>query len=735
MSAAPSSAVSHPSSSGKKQTLLSLPVSPLAPIYHLPPDPLFPTPESLFQLASYEPPDDLAEKGPVALKLGDPVPPSMLRRSRQVRMGGTLTYTSPLPLEFPYDIDDGLEVGAPRKASDIERQLAKYEIDPSHPVFDASLDGASEQRRPTAYSSDKRESDKFPRARLLSVSDRLLQEWLPNLDIGKADGTEQEQAVRRQFVDVVSGRVVLARREEGEEKAFAPWSQAYAGWQFGSFAGQLGDGRAISILSTPPTEQVASSTGLRAIELQLKGAGRTPYSRFADGLAVLRSSIREYLGAEALAALQVPTSRALALVHIPDLHVLRERVETAAIVTRVSGTWIRVGTFELPFVRQEWESLRRVSSYSGRQVFAFDDTTAPKGSSADRSLALNVLREASRKTALMIAGWQAYGFCHGVMNTDNIQINGDTIDFGPYAFMDAFDSQHVCNHSDDMGRYAFNRQPTMGVFAIDKLGTALAPLIGHEVELASKTDGTGYVEAREGWAGPEDDQEVNIEEWTKLAQPLIDPVKESFVGHFKDEYSRLMRLRLGFERGEDGDFQLFSTLLDLIERNSLDFTNSFRALSQFQSVDSPSFAKFLDRLLVSNSTAPATSTREVSTADRTDWTTFFKAYESRLEREGPDAAETRRARMDARNPRFTLRQWLLQETIQKVTNDGDAGVDQLNRVLSMAQDPFDAYGESEIVDGGEVDAGVCLSSEETERRRLCGTGPKEMLGFQCSCSS
>lgn len=188
--------------------------------------------------------------------------------------------------------------------------------------------------------------------------------------------------------------------------------------------------RFLFAVSTPPTEEVATSTGFRTIELQLKGGGRTPYSRFADGLAVLRSSIREYLGAEALAALRVPTSRALALVHLPTVHVLRERVENAAIVTRVSGSWLRIGvgrqiftprcsrysprlfplfpqSFELPWVRQEWETLRKLSSYTGRQVFGFDDSEKLEG--ADRSMALSVAREVSRRTALMIAGWQAYG--------------------------------------------------------------------------------------------------------------------------------------------------------------------------------------------------------------------------------------------------------------------------------------------------------------------------------------
>ncbi|GAA5920266.1 hypothetical protein JCM1841_003007 [Sporobolomyces salmonicolor] len=723
-------------SSNAKQTLLSLPISPVAPIYHLPPDPLFPTPASLLALSSYDPPDDLAQAGPVALKEGDPVPPSMLRRSRQIRQGGCFTYTSPLPLEFPYDLrepDD--EPGShPKSAkpSTIERQLAKFEISPAKPVWDAARGPENGGNAPTAFTSDVREGPNFPKAKLLSLSTKLLEEWLPNLDIGRADGTEEEQAVRQQFLDVLAGKTVLARegdpKGKGKDavpgKGFAPWSLCYGGHQFGSWASQLGDGRAISILSTPPTAEVAAKTGFRAVELQLKGAGRTPYSRFADGLAVLRSSIREYLGAEALAALGVPTSRALALVHLPEVKVRREVMENAAIVTRVSGSWIRIGNFEIQYERAEYESLRKLSSYVGRQVFGFDDSV-PTGVGASRSMALNVVKEVSRRTALMIAGWQSVGFCHGVMNTDNFAINGATIDFGPYAMLDVFDPQHICNHSDDLGRYSFNRQPSMGVFAIQKLGDALAELIGCEVEMAETAEDAGFVEADEGW-GEGAEQAGWLPGWRKKGLEEVDKIKEGFVEVFKAEYLRLMRLRLGMTTAEDGDFQLCSSLLDLMERNELDFTNTFRLLSQFTTTSSPSFSTLLDVLL------PAASTS--STNDRADWTVWFKTYESRLEKDGADAAASRRERMNAGNPRFTLRQWVLEETIRKVDEEGDAGLEQLERVLYMAQHPFEPYGEGQI-EKGEKGDGVCPTKEEQERQRLCSVGERDMLGFQCSCSS
>ncbi|GJN90035.1 hypothetical protein Rhopal_003032-T1 [Rhodotorula paludigena] len=703
------------SSSHKMSSLLDLPISPSAPIYHLRPDPLFPTPSSLLRLGSYEAPDDLGEKGPVAIREGDPVPPSMLRRSRQIREGGAFTYTSPLPLEFPYDIrepGDEERTNAAR-ASTIETQLATFEVSPAHPVFPPSSSACSSGTAPsdvaaapscaappTAFTSPRRLSPSFPRAQLLSVSRALAAAWLPQLDL------DSSPAVRDQFLDVVAGRTVLAREAD-------PDADEADG--FGSFAGQLGDGRAISILSTPTTEEVAARTGFRAIELQLKGAGRTPYSRFADGLAVLRSSIREYLGAEAVAALGVPTSRALALVHLPDVHVRREQLESAAIVTRVSGSWIRIGNFEQQAYRGEYDSLRLLSRYVAREVFALsDDAANPAHGVNARSQALAVVKEVARRNAVTVAGWQAYGFMHGVMNTDNIAVNGATIDYGPYAFMDVFDPAHICNHSDDSGRYRFELQPSMMVFAINKLGEALAELIGCELELAERDGGAdeGLVEAPEGWAG-EGEGSAEMKRWKEEGMEAVGEVKKEFVETFKREYERLMRLRFGFTTAEEGDFQLFSQFLDLMAEHELDFTNTHRLLSQFTSTSAPTFAAFLDALL-SRASSSSSSTA------RADWTSFLASCEARLSREGASAASDRRARMDRVNPRFTLRQWVLEETIAAVSRapePGGEGVRQLERVLEMATRPFEAYGEAEI-GRGESEGGECPTKEEMERQRL-----------------
>lgn len=224
-----------------KKPIHQLPISPHAPIYHLTPDPLFPTPASLFALSSYKPPEGLGSNGPVALREGDPVPPSMLRRSRQIRGGGAFTYVSPLPLEFPYDIQDGekqeKKVGKETQATagTIEEALAGFEISPDVVV------ARDEKGKATVFSSQVRQSDRFPKPALLALSNKCLEEWLPQLEVG-AEGSKE----REQLVEILAGRSVLARQPDGGP-GFAPWSLCYGGHQFGSWASQLGDGRAISL--------------------------------------------------------------------------------------------------------------------------------------------------------------------------------------------------------------------------------------------------------------------------------------------------------------------------------------------------------------------------------------------------------------------------------------------------------------------------------------------------------
>lgn len=232
----------------------------------------------------------------------------------------------------------------------------------------------------------------------------------------------------------------------------------YSGHQFGVYNPKLGDGRTMLLGETQDTQQ-------QYWELQLKGSGQTPYSRFGDGRAVLRSSIREYLCSEAMHGLGIPTTRALALIS-SQTPVQRENEETAAIVLRAAPSFIRFGHFEYFFYTEQHAALKQLIDFTIQHYFAdFQNNYAAW------------FNEVVRRTAHLIAQWQAQAFCHGVLNTDNMSILGLTIDYGPFAFMDDFNPRYICNHSDTYGRYSFQRQPDIGLWNLNALAHALSPFI------------------------------------------------------------------------------------------------------------------------------------------------------------------------------------------------------------------------------------------------------------------
>ncbi|MBP6597861.1 MAG: YdiU family protein [Giesbergeria sp.] len=241
-----------------------------------------------------------------------------------------------------------------------------------------------------------------------------------------------------------------------------PLASVYSGHQFGMWAGQLGDGRAILLGETAA-----------GIEVQLKGSGPTPYSRMGDGRAVLRSSIREFLCSEAMHALGIATTRALCITGSPD-PVRRESIETSAVVTRTAPSFIRFGHFEHFASRQQWDELRQLADYVIDKHYPECRESQQFQGNAYAAL----LQAVSERTAQTAAQWQAVGFCHGVLNTDNMSILGLTIDYGPFQFLDDFVPDHVCNHSDTQGRYAFHHQPNIVYWNLLRLGQALQPLIG-----------------------------------------------------------------------------------------------------------------------------------------------------------------------------------------------------------------------------------------------------------------
>ncbi|MCH1530559.1 MAG: YdiU family protein, partial [Gammaproteobacteria bacterium] len=242
-----------------------------------------------------------------------------------------------------------------------------------------------------------------------------------------------------------------------------PLSMVYSGHQFGQYVEQLGDGRGLLFA------QINSNEGL--LDIHLKGAGKTPYSRFGDGRAVLRSVIREYLCGEAMHALSIPTSRALMIIGSDEM-VIREKSESAAMLVRTAKTHIRFGSFEYFHYNNKHEHVKALAD--------FCINSYPQYFSKTKNAYVDFFRVIVKETAKMIARWQACGFNHGVMNTDNMSILGETFDYGPYGFMEDYNPSHVCNHSDHQGRYAFKNQPYIGLWNCSALGHALSSLISEE---------------------------------------------------------------------------------------------------------------------------------------------------------------------------------------------------------------------------------------------------------------
>ena len=403
----------------------------------------------------------------------------------------------------------------------------------------------------------------------------------------------------------------------------APLSSVYAGHQFGVFVPQLGDGRAHLIASLP-----GGSAGRPPQELQLKGSGPTPWSRFADGRAVLRSSIREYLCSEAMHALGIPTTRALALV-VSTQPVRRETIEPAAVVCRVAPSFVRFGHFEYFYYAGQHQRLAPLADHLiATQFPQYAGLDAPQRYRA-------WLAELVEATARLLAQWQAVGFCHGVMNTDNFSALGLTLDYGPFGFLDAFAADHVCNHSDDEGRYAYQRQPTIGQWNCSRLLQAALPLIDADPKAA-----------------------------VDIANGLLDAYAEVYAADVKRRWAD----KLGLRELRDGDATLINRYLTILDRSRADFTRSFRKLAALRS----------------DTDAAADGIRD-EIADLAAFDAWVADYRARLRSEHSDDAE-RAVRMNRVNPLYVLRNHLAQRAIERAEAGDDSEVARLHALL---QRPFD----------------------------------------------
>jgi len=400
-----------------------------------------------------------------------------------------------------------------------------------------------------------------------------------------------------------------------------PLASVYSGHQFGHWAGQLGDGRAILL---------GQANGW---ELQLKGSGLTPYSRMGDGRAVLRSSIREFLCSEAMAALGIPTTRALCVTG-SDQPVARELLETAAVVTRLAPSFIRFGHFEHFASRNQRTELATLADFVIDHFYP-DCRSSP---TLDGNIYASWLQAVVTRTAVMVAHWQAVGFCHGVMNTDNMSILGLTLDYGPFAFLDAYDPGHICNHTDQRGRYAFDQQPEIAHWNLYALANALLPLIGLPA----------------------------------LAERALD----TFEPVFTRTYQQLMAAKLGL-KVTDGDELLPSFIRDtlaLLAQDRVDYSIFWRRLSHARAsgsyepvrdlfLDSPGFEAWLLRY------------QELCTHSE-------QGVEADL--------------MLKTNPKYVLRNYLGENAIEAARQKNFSGVTHLLTVLCA---PYDAHPTFEALAG------------------------------------
>ena len=549
---------------------------------------------------------------------------------------------------------------------------------------------------------------------LLSVSPVALR------DLGIQEGEEKTE----EFRQTVAGNKLWGWNEEKQEGGY-PWAQCYGGWQFGSWAGQLGDGRAISLFETTNPH-----TKIR-YELQLKGAGLTPYSRFADGKAVLRSSIREFIVSEALIALKIPSTRALSLTLLPHEKVRRETLEPGAIVTRFAQSWLRIGTFDILRARGDRDLIRKLSTYIAENVFdgwnslpsrnpADDGNTieplptgidkdsieGPEGLEENRFTRL--YREIVRRNALTVAKWQAYAFTNGVLNTDNTSIFGLSIDFGPFAFLDNFDPNYTPNHDDHMLRYSYRNQPSIIWWNLVRLGESLGELMG----IGKDVDVAEFVEKGV--------RQENADALVSRAEGLITRVGEEYKSVFLTEYKRLMTARLGLKECKESDFQeLFSELLDTMEALELDFNQFFRKLSNFSVSNLETGEDRLKAAEVFFHREGVTGLGNTDDSARKRIATWLENWQKRVYEDwGPDGNDNERnMEMKKVNPKFIPKSWILDEVIKRVEKDGEREI--LDKVLHMALNPFEEN----------------WGWDEKEEERFCGDVPKTNRAMQCSCSS
>ena len=424
-----------------------------------------------------------------------------------------------------------------------------------------------------------------------------------NYSLAEKLGLDAKVLQSKEGVEILSGNKTL--------EGFTPISQAYAGHQFGYFT-ILGDGRAVLIGEhiTPEGEKV---------DIQLKGAGKTPYSRGGDGKSSLGPMLREYIISEGMNGLGIPTTRSLAVVTTGE-DVIREAIMKGAIMTRVAKSHIRVGTFEYAAKFGSVKEIRELADYTIERHF--------KELINEENKYLLLLREVIKHQAHLIAKWQLVGFIHGVMNTDNMSISGETIDYGPCAFMDKYDPETVFSSIDVNGRYAYGNQPKIAVWNLARFSESLLPILHNDKN-----------------------------ESVKLAQNEI----SKFITLYNENYLSGMRAKLGIFNEEENDEILINQLLNIMKKYNADYTNTFRSLTMDKTEDTELYGK-------------------------EEFNNWYKMWQERLIRQ-KESKELSRKLMENNNPSVIPRNHLVEEALEAAVKNNDYTV--MRKLLDAITKPYD----------------------------------------------
>lgn len=519
-----------------------------------------------------------------------------------------------------------------------------------------------------------------------------------------------------------------------------PYAQAYAGWQFGQFAGQLGDGRVHNLFEIPkPKDNKLPSTKFnrKEYEVQLKGSGKTPYSRFADGKAVIRSSIREYIISEHLNQIGIPTTRALSLTYLPQTLAQRYAAERCAIVSRFAESWIRLGTFDLYRWRFDMFGLRKLADYVIEELFTIEEggkmvefpfleqtLEANPAFKNDIQKGLKTLTKYDKmyfeiivRNAMTTSMWQCYGFLNGVLNTDNTSVIGLSMDFGPFSIMDRYDPEYTPNSEDHQGRYNYANTPTAIWWNLTRLGENLAQLIGAGTELVDNPQFKAN-QFQKGW----EDKVV------KRASKVIEIGGEMYMYAFTKKYVETFFNRLGLlhklidiQDPEKQNADLLAPMLDVLKKVRCDYNKFFVQLQEAR-VESADFNidDFAQSVLLKEVSEHEHYPRDELAQEVKEWVQKYQGYVSKtLEKEGFERYD----RSSRYNPLFLPRNWILAEVIERAEESKCEDVALLKKLEKMAFNPFDpSKWGSELKD---YEQRWMLQSDVGE--------DKSML--QCSCAS